>query len=64
MPRASLKASGQLGVAVAEFHDDKSKVLPNVLSIDLLNTFPEWFWQGEKVDFKDIDIGVVSPNNT
>jgi hypothetical protein len=64
VPRARLKSSGQLGVALAEFHDDKSKVLPNVLSIDLLNTFPEWFWQGEKVDFKDIDIGVVSPNNT
>jgi hypothetical protein len=63
VPAASLKTYGQLGVAVAEFHD-QSNVLSNVLSIDLLNTFPEWFWQGEKVDFKDIDIGVVSPNNS
>jgi hypothetical protein len=63
VPVASLKSSGQLGVAVAEFHD-QNDVLSNVLSIDLLNTFPEWFWQGEKVDFKDIDIGVVSPNNS
>lgn len=59
VPAPRLKSVGQLGVAVAEFHDNS-----NVLSIDLLNTFPEWFWQGEKVDFQDIDIGVVSPNNS
>ena len=55
VPAASLKPAGQLGVAVAEFHEQR-----NVLSIDLLNTFPEWFWQGEKLDFKDIQVGVLN----
>ena len=36
--------------------DDKN----NVLSFDLLNTFPEWFWEGEKVNFKDIQVGVLN----
>ena len=55
VPAASLKSAAQLGVTVAEFDDKR-----NVLSIDLLNTFPEWYWQGEKVDFKDIDVGLLN----
>jgi len=55
VPAASLKSAAQLGVTVAEFDDKR-----NVLSIDLLNTFPEWYWQGEKADFKDIDVGLLN----
>lgn len=55
VPVARLKPAAQLGVTLIEFDDKK-----NVLSIDLLNTFPEWFWEGEKVNFKDIQVGVLS----
>jgi hypothetical protein len=54
-PKPNLKGGIQPGVAVAEFDDKR-----NVLSIDVLNTFPEWFWDGEKTDFKDIAIGVAN----
>lgn len=59
VPVARLKAAGQLGVAVAEFDDKR-----NVLSIDLLNTFPEWFWQGDKIDFQDIAVGVIGSDGS
>jgi hypothetical protein len=55
VPNPSLKGAAQLGVTLIEF-DDQS----NTLRIDLLNTFPEWFWEGEKVNFKDIQVGVVN----
>jgi hypothetical protein len=57
IPAPQLKGAAQLGLAVAEVNQDaKSKAY--YLSLDLLNTFPEWYWQGDKVDFKDIIVGV------
>ena len=51
MPRLAL------GVALAEVDYQN-----NIISIDLLNTFPEEDWQGVKANFKTITIGVM--NNT
>ncbi len=56
VPQAQLKNGIQLGIAVAEVNQDAKKA--NYLSIDLLNTFPEWYWESDKVDFKDIVVGV------
>ncbi len=57
VPGPHLKGAAQLGLAVAEVNQDpKSKAY--YLSLDLLNTFPEWYWEGDKVDFKDIIVGV------
>lgn len=56
VPPPQLKGAAQLGLAVAEVHQDAKKA--NFLSIDLLNTFPEWYWEGDKVDFKDIIVGI------
>jgi hypothetical protein len=53
IPVPRLKSSAQLGVAVAEVD-----YAANVISLDLLDTFPEWFWEGDKVDFGDIVIAV------
>jgi hypothetical protein len=58
-PAASLKSAAQLGVTLMEFNETT-----NVLSIDLLNTFPEWFYQGEKADFSDIQVGVIGADGT
>jgi hypothetical protein len=54
IPNANPKSAAQLGVALAEIDEKRG-----LLSIDLLNTFPEWFWQGDKADFKDIFVGVL-----
>lgn len=56
VPAPQLKGAAQLGVALAEVNQDAKKA--NYLSLDLLNTFPEWYWEGDKVDFKDIIVGV------
>ena len=49
VPKARQKTAAQLGVALAEIDYQR-----NVISLDLLNTFPELSWQGTKADFKDI----------
>jgi hypothetical protein len=54
-----LKSWVQLGVAVSEVDYQR-----NVISIDVLNTFPEWFWEGEKADFQDIIVGVGDGGGT
>jgi hypothetical protein len=55
VPKARQKTAAQLGVALAEIDYQR-----NVISLDLLNTFPELSWQGTKADFKDIAVGVQS----
>jgi hypothetical protein len=42
-----------LGATPAEVDADK-----HLIAIDLLNTFPEMFWQGDKVDLGDITLAV------
>lgn len=53
VPQRNLKPAVQLGVSVAKVDFDH-----NILSLDLLNTFPEWYWEGEKADFGAVTIGV------
>lgn len=36
----------------------------HVISIDLLNTFPEMFWQGDKIDLGDITLAAQSGEGT
>ena len=43
----------QLGVTPAEIDYTN-----NVISLDVLATFPEWYWQGDKYDFGDVTFGV------
>ncbi len=53
IPPSNPQPAAQLGIALAEVDYDR-----NVISIDVLNTFPEASWRGDKVDFGDIVIGV------
>jgi hypothetical protein len=57
VPTRKPNASASLGVALAEVDYQN-----NILSIDLLNTFPEEDWQGVKANFKTITIGVMNGN--
>src|ERR1700685_666411 len=58
VPSRNPNPAASLGVALAEVDYQN-----NVISIDLLNTFPEEDWQGVKANFKTITIGVMN-NNT
>jgi hypothetical protein len=42
-----------LGVTLAEVDYTN-----HIIFIDALNTFPEWFWQGDKMDLGDITLAV------
>ena len=53
IPTSKPKAAALLGVALAEVDYQR-----NLISFDVLNTFPEEDWSGQKADFKEITIGV------
>lgn len=54
IPPAVPKKAAQLGATLVEVDYDRSS-----LRIDLMNTFPEVYWQGAKADFGPIEIGVL-----
>ena len=58
VPPNSQQPAAQLGIALAQVDYQR-----NVISIDVLNTFPEQSWKGEKANFKDITIGVQNSQN-
>ena len=53
IPPTQTKQAAQLGAALVEVDYARS-----LLHLDLLNSFPEWSWQGEKVDLDTVEIGV------
>jgi hypothetical protein len=53
VPPASPTPVVMLGVTLAEVDYTN-----HIIFIDALNTFPEWFWQGDKMDLGDITLAV------
>jgi hypothetical protein len=51
IPPANPTPVVMLGVTFAEIDYTKG-----IISIDALNTFPEWFWQGNKMDLGDVTL--------
>jgi hypothetical protein len=53
IPPANPTPVVMLGVTLAEVDYTN-----HIVSIDALNTFPEWFWQGNKMDLGDVTLAV------
>ncbi|MEA2984467.1 MAG: hypothetical protein QOD94_721 [Alphaproteobacteria bacterium] len=57
VPTADPKGVVTLGVALVEVNRENKNDSDNyILSIDALNTFPEWFWPGNKIDLGEVSL--------
>ena len=53
VPPPNPTGAAQLGVTFAEVDDTN-----HIIFLDVLNTFPEWFWEGNKMDLGDVTLAV------